>query len=139
MSQTELKPKPQVINLDTHQADLARRKAERDERTPYEERLRLCNPVYAAELEMRKPQYKYVVKCTFHQQDVKTGIFGERLAERELIAANDADAWAKFCDAVQTWPSPKTPRREIIRGSQVDPAAILAMNISRPLSQVTSN
>jgi hypothetical protein len=71
--------------------------------------LRAClNPEIAAEYEARKGTRRY--KVSFLDNPVSGS--GERITE--IINARDADeAWAKACDKVKQWPSPKWCDRKI--------------------------
>jgi hypothetical protein len=127
-------PTPVSTDLDAHKEDLARRAKERDERVSYEERMRLTKPKYAAECELRKPVYKWTVEATIFEHnppekrdrydfsdDEEDEPFVTRLVKATVIAQNEKDAWAEFCDKIKTWPNPRLAKPKFTRGAQVDP------------------
>jgi hypothetical protein len=112
-------PKPVSIDLDRHRKDLERRGAERAAKRQI---LDDCtNPYVAAEHEMKKPVYRWVVKATW--LDSKHQFEGE-----ETVSAQDeAEAWSRFCDRLGHWPSRRNCRQlTITRGKKLDADQVAA-------------
>jgi hypothetical protein len=127
-----------AVDLGAHQRDLARRAAEREARCPLEERLKLCNPKYAAEVESKKPVYRWKVKFNvierkptakpkadkYADDDVdeeeNKGDWKFRSCTKIIEAQNEDDAWAMVCDKMQEWPSRKTANPRFTRLKDVD-------------------
>jgi hypothetical protein len=116
-------PRPNPIDNDAHQADMARRKAEIDARRP--EMIRCLNPAYASAREMEKPQFRFTVSAEWYGQEDGDGL-AQIDSEQTVVAQNEADAWAKFCDKIGRWPSPRDAKRTIKRGKQVSAETVAA-------------
>lgn len=69
-------------------------------------RLNKClSAASAAQYEARKPAWTWRVEASYMRQDGK-GRLTEEKYSREVVAQNEQDAWAIFCDAIEDWPSP---------------------------------
>ena len=77
--------------------------------------------------------FKWKVKAAFHAVTAKG--FEKREEEREVIAQNENDAWAKFCDALGTWPSRRNSQVTFTKGKQVDPMTLIAAERSAPFRE----
>ena len=99
----------QSANLDAHTLDLQRREAIRQKKIP---ELRKClNPEYAATAEARKGVSEYRVSCVINVMEPNNQ---HATGKEEVVSAqNEDEAWAKFCDRIKTWPSPKWCERKI--------------------------
>lgn len=95
----------QPVNLAAYEAEKARRKALRDQRRP--ELLRCLDPEYAAQVEARKPLYEWQVTCAYTRPNAK-GKPESISASHKIIAKNEDNAWAFFCDKIGAWPSRHT-------------------------------
>lgn len=132
-----MQPKPAAVDVDAHQKDLTRRQRERDERCPLEERLRLCSPVYAREVEEKKPLFKFTVTAVTYERrkpeinsrhddfefDAADGageMYTPRSRKGVVVAQNEQDAWAMFCDRIGEWPSPKLAKPTFSKGEQIN-------------------
>lgn len=84
-----------------HQADLARRAKELEEKQP---KLRLClDHKQAARFEAEKPVYRWRVTAKFDYL-MPDGLTPVEVDET-VKAQNEDDAWSYACDKVQCWPS----------------------------------
>jgi hypothetical protein len=118
-----LQPKPASIDIDAHEADKKRRQAEHDANR--EELLKCLNPAYAAMKEAQKPQYKWTVSASWNGPH--DGEMSHINASETVIAQDEADAWAMFCDKIGCWPSRRDAKPVIKRGARVSVEAVAAM------------
>ena len=90
-----------------------RKKALAKKQKEHQPFLRKClDPEFAAQNEARKPVYQYRVRCSFDRKNSKGKM--EQIDESAtVLAQNEADAWAKFCDKIEAWPSPHVCERMI--------------------------
>lgn len=100
-----------------YEAEKARRAEEREKKRSLQRRC--LDPEVAAEFEAKKPRYEFKVRCTYERPNEK-GRLESKTEEHTIIAQNERDAWAIFCDRIQTWPSPAACEREIKRLSKVN-------------------
>lgn len=111
----ELTAVPSATNIDAHNADKAKRKAVRDARR---DKMLMClDGDYAAKCEMEKPRYKFTVSASW--LGMNSGRRTNFNGAETVVAKNAAEAWAKFCDRLQTWPSVENVKRTITKGEQV--------------------
>lgn len=87
---------------EAHQIDKQRRADARKSNAKLHRRC--LDPVFAGKMEQRKPEYDFLVICTYTRQD-KKGRTKTHTAEHKVVAQTEADAWAKWCDLEQVWPS----------------------------------
>jgi hypothetical protein len=106
----------QPVDGFAHEAEKARRKADRDAKRP--ELRKALDFRYAAQAEERKTKYEFKVHCKYSRPD-KRGLFETKEAEHTVIAQNEKEAWALFCDKIQTWPGPNDCERTITQGKKV--------------------
>jgi hypothetical protein len=121
-----------VIDLDSHKAAITRMKAEQD--ANLEERLKLCNPKYAREAEMRKPVYRWKVEFRVIEKKTTKPVedryadtvddgdeneFKFRTVTKTVDAQDEKGAWAKVCDQMQSWPSPKIAKPKFTKVRQL--------------------
>lgn len=98
-------------SLDAHQADMARRDAERQAKRP--KLLRCLDPATAAEYEKNKPLYEWRVECSvFRPARGKDRAKNEKYNE-QVVAQTADDAWALFCDKIGEYPSRRDCRPTI--------------------------
>jgi hypothetical protein len=137
----------QVVDPEKHQANLARRAAEYDKKRPV---LDAClNPEVAAKYELEKPRYKFkvsMVPLVVPSKQPKVVGFGDGFDDEEderpkpkpepitltVVAQNEDDAWARFCDSIGHWPGRRFARPTIVKGKQVSLAAVAASQSSGP-------
>lgn len=101
----------QPPRMEDHQADLARRDAERHKNRP--KLLKCLDPSTAAEYEKNKPLYEWRVECSiFRPARGKDRAKTERFDE-QVVAQNESDAWAMFCDKIGEYPSRRDCRPTI--------------------------
>ena len=99
------------VNLDAHEQERQAIRRQQVENLP---RLLDClDPTVAKSYEDRKPLYEWNVKCRLFR-----AAYGRQPAhmeelEKNVVAQNESDAWAMFCDAVGEWPSRRGCRPEI--------------------------
>ena len=100
-----------VTDMEAHQADKARRKAERDARRSI---MRACmDPDVAKRYEAQKPMYEWDISCEVMETDAKTGKRKFVKLNRKVYGMNEHDAWATFCTQEGRYPSPHSCNREI--------------------------
>jgi hypothetical protein len=131
-----LAPKPTPINLDQHKEDLARRAKEAEERCSLEEKLLLCNPKYAAEVEAKKPAFQWKVEFQIIERKRPNAVMSRyadddgdgddnnwkfREVTKTAIAQDEATAWAMVCDKMGDWPSPRLAKPRFTKLKQVSP------------------
>lgn len=104
-------------NLDDYQAEKAAR-LERQKQNRKKMRKYLDGDAAAA-AESKKPVYEWSVSCSIDRPDEKTGRMRTINEQRTVRAQTENEAWARFCDAIQTWPSPASVDREIKRGEKI--------------------
>lgn len=98
-------------NVDSHQADMARRDAERQAKRP--KMLRCLDPATAAEYEKNKPLYEWRIQCSiFRPARGKDRAKTEKIDE-QVVAQTQDDAWAIFCDKIGEYPSRRDCRPTI--------------------------
>ena len=97
-------------DTDKHDRDMRMRKEVMDKKRPH---LRKClDPEYAAQNEARKPTFDFEVSCNYDRRNAK-GRLESVKESRVIIAQNESDAWAMFCDKIEAWPGPHTCDRTI--------------------------
>ena len=84
------------------------RKRIRDNR---EEAFRCLDAKYAAQKQAAKPMFDYEITCTVF--DVSGGKRRPAQLNGRVTAWDENDAWARFCDEHQHWPSPHSCNRVI--------------------------
>src|SRR4051794_29678047 len=87
--------------LVAHERNMAKQKEWLDSQR--EEMIRCLNPAYAAMREHEKPTYSWTVKAKWLGQH--QGTMSKMEGEQTVAAKDEAEAWAKFCEALGTWPS----------------------------------
>jgi hypothetical protein len=100
------------VDWEAHQRDKERRRKEREAKAPL---LRRClDPEYAAQQETLKPKWEWEVSVKYMIPDAKGRLVTKSDTQR-IVAQNEADAWATWCDRVQHWPSPHACEKREIR------------------------
>lgn len=93
--------------MEEYRKESAERKARRD--ANYKSAVECCDPAVASRVVNSRPTFRY--QCEYvHVRD------GKRVKyEGEVVAQNESDAWAIFCDLnpKMNHPSPKHPGRKI--------------------------
>lgn len=107
--------------LAEHEADKARRQKRHDANR--EELLKCLNPLYAAQKELEKPVYRWSVSAKWRAKN-QDGVLTEYSSEQTVIAQNESDAWAQFCDKLAVFPSrrdakPVIKQLEKVKGSML--------------------
>lgn len=125
---TEGTPQP-VIDLDAHRVDMARRQAERDKKRDV---LRACiQPAVAAQYEIEKPVFEFTVEAAWLGPGPDgPGQWGP--FSRKVAAQNENDAWARFCDAIDHFPSRRDSDVSIKRGKQLSQKEAVALSAMSP-------
>lgn len=100
-------------NLEEHEADLERRQQERNAKRP---RLLDClDPTVAKAYEERKEIWEWRVEVKlFRPAQGKAHAHMEEFS-KQVVAQNENDAWAFFCDTVGEWPSRRDSQPKITR------------------------
>ena len=73
---------------------------------------------FAARLESRKSTWEFTVTAEI-QQPNKKGKLEFKTYEETVRARSEADAWAHFCDKIETYPSPHACQRTIVKRAKV--------------------
>jgi hypothetical protein len=112
-------------NIDAHQADMQRRQAERDAKRPT--LLDCLDPTEAKRAEDRKPLYEWKVEAKLFRPATPKQQAHLETFDKNVVAQNENDAWAVFCDSISEWPSrkdckPKFTRlkKRTLRGTEDD-------------------
>jgi hypothetical protein len=101
------------VNVDEHNTSLESRQKKRDKIRPTH--LKCLDPVVAAEYEHRKALYEWKVECKiFRPAGTKGRAKVETFCE-QVVAQNENDAWAFFCDKIGEWPSRRDMQPVITR------------------------
>jgi hypothetical protein len=121
-----------VIDLDSHKEVIKRMKAEQD--ANLEMRLKMCNPKIAREAEMRKPMFRWKVEFRVIEKKTTKPVedryadniddgddndFKFRSVTKHADAQDEKGAWAKCCDQMQSWPSPKIAKPKFTKLKQI--------------------
>lgn len=123
------------VNEDAHNEDKAlRAKAREAKQSVLDECL---DPVKAAEHDVRKPRYYYTVSATWSVPNIdkRTGAqvgVKQKTEARKVVAQDENEAWATFCDATSDWPSRRTAKPKIERGDKVPMETVMAMAMTPP-------
>ena len=83
-----------VIDIDDHKRELASIRAEQKARRP--ELLKCCNPDYARQRELEKPNFVWTIEAKWYQNRGRGVKHYHKKAS--VIAKNETDAWSAFCD-----------------------------------------
>lgn len=100
----------------------------RDEQLKSRPRTLDClDPTVAKRYEDAKPLYEWRVVCKLFRPAVGKQHAHMETMDRQVVAQNENDAWAMFCDAIGEWPSRRDARPEIsrlrkrtLRGDELD-------------------
>lgn len=105
-----------IVNIDEHQKDMARRRAEHLAKKPF--LLRCIDPQFARQQELKKPMYQYTVTAEwFGNGESGAGFHGP--FKREVAAQNENDAWSRFCDSIEKFPNRSEATVEFTRGKKL--------------------
>jgi hypothetical protein len=133
-----------AVDMEKHQARLAALHEKQEKMRPV---LEAClDPAVAARYELEKPRYKFKVSMTpkaLPSQQSLVDVFDDDDAEAEelpapkpitltVVAQNEDDAWARFCDSIGQWPGRRFARPTIVKGKQVSLAKVAADQASGP-------
>jgi hypothetical protein len=101
------------VSLEERAKEKARIRAEQAKNRP---RLLDClDPTVAKRYEDAKPLYEWIVECKlFRPATAKTHAHMENVS-KQVVAQNEADAWAYFCDLTGEWPSRRDTDPKITR------------------------
>lgn len=101
--------------------------------------MRCTDPAFAASCEMQKAHYRFEVSCEWwtpassaqktkkhhpmeldNDDEFAGGRMERRSEKRTVLAQDEQNAWAVFCDVIECWPSPNAPGliRKFNRGKQ---------------------
>jgi hypothetical protein len=100
-------------DIDAHEADMARRRAEREAKRGVH--LDCLDPGIAKEHEDRKPLYEWRVECSIFRKAVGSAPAHLQGYNKNVVAQNEGDAWAMFCDSIQEWPSFRDSKPKITK------------------------
>lgn len=109
------------VDLPMHEADKARRAAERLKKKPLLDQC--CDPEFAARTEARKAVYEWKVSAKFmrKQPDARGREKLQTIEHEEKVTAhNETDAWAMFCDAIGRSVSPNEGTHTITRLNKIN-------------------
>jgi hypothetical protein len=103
----------QAPDAEAHRSDLEKRREAQLKKRP--KLLKCLDPITAAQYETKKALYEYKVECEiFRPADKKRRATTEAVTE-QVVAQNDNDAWAMFCDKIGQWPSRRDSNAKITR------------------------
>lgn len=83
------------VNIDTHEADKARRAQARAKTKRFRDNC--LDPTFAADAEARKPVFEFSIKCSYMKPQEKGGVKRTELTD-QIVAKTENDAWAMFSD-----------------------------------------
>ena len=122
-----------VIDIDAHKKEISRMRAEQE--ANLEQRLKLCNPKFAAEIEAKKPVFRWRIEFKILEREKETPpadkyadtIVGDdndaefkfRSITKHANAIDERTAWSLVCDQMGEWPSPKIAKPKFTRLKQV--------------------
>lgn len=109
-------------DVTSHEADMARRQARRDANR--DEQIRCCSYAYSAARELEKPAFEFLISAEWLGKDGDEDFISMLHSEQTVIAQNEADAWAAFCDKLGRWPSRRQVKPKIVRGEQLSAARV---------------
>lgn len=92
-------------DIDKHEADLARRAELRQKKRPL--LLDCLDPTVAKYHEDRKELYEFRVEVKIFRPAVGKAAAHLEAFDEQVVALNEQDAWAFFCDKIGEWPSPR--------------------------------
>lgn len=111
-------PQPNVpANWDDHQARLA--EIQKKHHAGRREAMRCLDHEYAARVIARKPLYEWKVTCSYTRRNAK-GKMQTYDESDQVIAHNEQDAWAMFCDKVGISIGPHAGDRTIKRLEKIN-------------------
>lgn len=106
------------VNEAEWEEEKALRKAERDAK--FSLHMECLNPEVASDYEARKPKFEFDIQCTYPFRNPDTGMAERREKSAKVVAKNESDAWAVFCDKhIRTWPSRRACTLTITKGQKV--------------------
>lgn len=100
-------------NVDAHRDDMERRRAEQLKKRS--KLLKCLDPITAAQYEARKALYEFKVECELFRPAAKKRRAGTEKFDEQVVAQNEQDAWAMFCDKIGEWPSRRDSNAKITR------------------------
>lgn len=103
----------QPADADAHRKRMQQRQAEIDKKRT--KMLRCLDPLYAAELERRKPVYEWRVQCKIFRSARGTQRAGSQDYDEQVVAKTEDGAWALFCDKIGEYPSRRNTQPIITR------------------------
>lgn len=105
---------PPVTSLEEWNAERVRRASERAAK---EDTLMACtDPTVARQWEDRKPDYEWSVEVSIPRPARGNQKYYREKFSETVVAQNEADAWAMFCDRIGEWPSRRFAKPKIVRG-----------------------
>ena len=102
---------PATISLQRHEEDKRQRAARR--RANLRDQVKCLEPSYAAQVVNSRPKREYKVSCVISARTEGGGRTQKEL-EGVVIAENEKDAWASFCDRNRVWPSPAMSEARVV-------------------------
>lgn len=103
--------------LEEFNAERVRRAAERAKK---EDVLLECiDPTVARQYEDRKATYEWQVEVRLPRPAIGNQKFYRQKFSETVVAQNDADAWAYFCDRIGEWPNRRNAKPLITRLGRV--------------------
>lgn len=98
-------PGPPVPTLEDHNNERARRQKERDAKRP--KLLDCLDPTVAKRYEDAKELFEFRVQVKLFRPAVGKSHAHMKEFDEQVVAQNEQDAWAMFCDKIGEWPSPR--------------------------------
>lgn len=101
------------VDLEKHNAEMEQREAE--QRAKRKRLLDCLDPTEAKRYEDRKVIWEWRIEASlFRPAKGKVQAHMERF-DRSVVAQNERDAWAFFCDSIGEWPSRRDTNPKITR------------------------
>lgn len=100
-------------NLDKHNADMAKRAKDQDGKRPL--LLDCLDPTVAKFHEDRKVVWEWRVQVKIFRPAKGRVQAHRENVDKEVVAHNEADAWAIFCDSIGEWPSRRDSKPTITK------------------------
>lgn len=101
------------VSLEERAKEKARIREEQLARLP--RMLDCLDPTVAKTYEDRKPLWEWKVECRMFRAAVGKTPARMETIEKNVVAQNERDAWAMFCDSIGEWPSIRGARPAITR------------------------
>jgi hypothetical protein len=119
-----------AVDVDKHRENMERRRKEREAKRELQEQC--LNPEFAAKCELEKPRREFSVHARFMAHGDK-GMLVPMEHSATVVALNEDDAWARFCDQIRVWPGRRACSvLTITKGREISIAEFAAAEQCKP-------